>query len=615
MDHSPSIRIQKNSPHLFAARRIFVPIAVILALMFVVLIYMRSTSIKVARADFTNNGTPSIPIEPTPAPVRITSNFQENATSVVESNRYVNLVAPATYQVPQSIPNRQYRLPMGEQVNSPTPPDLQKLPGFQQHFPELPAPLQFTVQPPLAEPVAQPETMQLAPGQLEIAVNERQGTVSSTMLQGMVTLSVRDTPLLSVMSLIAQQQGLSIVVSSELNMPITLTLQPTTLPDALDALMAVSGCNWTQKNNIIYVTAVKKDGLENFFAQGRTVRTFNLSYIAATDAEKVITGLLSPAGKVFSRQTDPKDKRKTLEQLVVEDVASYVDRIGDYLAEADRPPQQVIVEVRLLQVKLENDVRHGLNFDTIARISGADLKAGTQSLATAVGAGATFTIDGTDFNSFLDCLASTNDAKTLAAPKVLMINGQEAKIQIGRRLGYNVTTTTETSSLQDVRFLEVGVVLTVTPQISFDGQILLKVHPKVSSGDINPNTNLPEEETTEVDTAIMVADGNGVIIGGLIQESDNERQSKIPILGDVWLVGRLFQRRVVERERSEVVVALLPRIVPIGYCPSPSDVYDLQRVVDPIVTPALQSAPRMEPKLPDSLHRPTRLSRKSKQSM
>ena len=117
--------------------------------------------------------------------------------------------------------------------------------------------------------VPQP-TEQLEPGELVIAVNDGQETVSSTLLSGMVTLSVRDTPLHSVMSLIAQQQGLSIVVPSELKMPITITLQPTTLPDALDAIMAVSGCNWTQKNNIIYVTAVKKDGLENFFAQGRS---------------------------------------------------------------------------------------------------------------------------------------------------------------------------------------------------------------------------------------------------------------------------------------------------------------------------------------------------------
>jgi type IV pilus assembly protein PilQ len=171
-------------------------------------------------------------------------------------------------------------------------------------------------------------------------------------------------------------------------------------------------------------------------------------------------------------------------------------------------------------------------------------------------------------------------------------------------LGYFVTTTTQTSTLQDVRFLEVGVVLTVTPLISHDGQVVMKVLPKVSSGDINPTTTLPEEETTEVDTSIMVPDGHGVIIGGLIQETDNERQSKVPLLGDIWLIGRLFQRRSVERERSEVVVALLPRIVPTGNCPTPAELEELQRVALPLLTPNLQSAPRPEPKLKDAIKNP-----------
>jgi type II secretory pathway component GspD/PulD (secretin) len=133
---------------------------------------------------------------------------------------------------------------------------------------------------------------------------------------------------------------------------------------------------------------------------------------------------------------------------------------------------------------------------------------------------------------------------------------------------------------------------------------LLKVRPKVSSGDINPTTTLPEEETTEVDTSVMVPDGYGVIIGGLIQEIDNERQSKVPFLGDVWVIGRLFQRRAVERERSEVVVALLPRIVPVGNCPTPSELIELQRVVSPLLTPTLQSAPRPEPELNDAINNP-----------
>jgi type II secretory pathway component GspD/PulD (secretin) len=452
---------------------------------------------------------------------------------------------------------------------------------------------------------------QPAPVQLEIPLQGQLLATDSVQANGpLITLSVRDAPLHSVLSLIANQQGISIVAASDLAIPVSVTLQPMPLESAMDALMAISGCTWSRVNEVIYVTEVKKDAPENFLAQGRVLRVFTLNYLAANDLEKVVTGLLSPVGKVFAKQTDVKDKRKATEQIVVEDLQAYADRVASYIAQVDRPPQQVVVEVRMLQVKLEDDTRHGINFEKVARLAGADVTLSTQSLATGVGQAAMFTVDGSNFDTLLDCLSTTNDTKTLAAPKLLMINGQESKIQIGRRLGYFVTTTTQTSTLQDVQFLEVGVVLTVTPQISTDGQVLLKVRPKVSSGDINPTTTLPEEETTEVDTSIMVPDGFGVIIGGLIQEVDNERQSKVPFLGDVWLVGRLFQRRAVERHRSEVVVALLPRIVPLGNCATPSEMLELQRVASPLLTPTLQSAPRPEPELKDAINNPSWAPRK-----
>lgn len=422
----------------------------------------------------------------------------------------------------------------------------------------------------------------------------------------LVSVSVREAPLHAVLSLIAQQQGLSLVASSELKTPITVTLQPTTLENALDAVMAISGCTWTRRNDVIYVTSLDKEAVGTFQAQGREVRVFPLNYTAAADLEKVVTGLLSPVGSVFVREVDAKDRRRTQEEVVVEDLPAYLDRISQYVGQADQPPRQVMVEARLLQIKLERDNRHGVNFDALARVAGAPIKLETRAFASGVGQGTLITVDGGDFNSLVDCLAATNEAKTLAAPKLLMVDGQESKIQIGRRLGYFVTTTTQTSTLQDVQFLEVGVVLTVTPQITADGRILMKVRPKVSSGDINPTTTLPEEETTEVDTTIMVPDGQGVIIGGLIQELDNDRQSKIPWLGDLWLVGRLFQRRVADRERNEVVVALRPRIVTADHCLTEPEGQDLERVDAPLLTPTLGSAPRpWEPHLPDAQRNPS----------
>ena len=190
---------------------------------------------------------------------------------------------------------------------------------------------------------------------------------------------------------------------------------------------------------------------------------------------------------------------------------------------------------------------------------------------------------------------------------MLAVNGQEARIQVGERLGYLVTTTTQTSTLQNVNFLDTGIVLTVTPVIADTGQILMNIVPKISTGRVNPDTGLPEEETTDVQTTVMLHDGQAMIIGGLITETDIDLQSKIPIAGDLWGVGKLFQRRVQTTERSEIIIALIPRIVPYEPVYNAKNECDLHRVTTPLTQWPLQEAARdIEPSLPDA----TKLPRK-----
>ncbi|MBX3422478.1 MAG: hypothetical protein KF752_13070 [Pirellulaceae bacterium] len=424
-------------------------------------------------------------------------------------------------------------------------------------------------------------------------------------VDGRVALSVRDATLHSVLSMIAQQHGLSIVSPTELDVKLTMTLQPTNLENALDAIMAVSSCVWTQYNNVVYVTPLNKEANQNFLIQGRMIQVFDLSYMSANDAEKVVTGILSPVGKVFSRQLDKSDKRRSNEQLVVEDLPPYVARVSEYLARADQPPRQVMVEVRVLQVRLTDDRKHGVNLDGLLSRSGSnEIWFRTKAFASSTGPGAVFSVDSTRFDKLLDILNTTTDAKTLAAPKLLMLNGQESKIQIGQKLAYTTSTTTQTTTVQGVQFLEVGVLLTVTPHITDNGQILMHVSPKVSSGQVNPTTQLPDEETTELTTSVMVPDGTGIVIGGLIQESDIERQSKLPLLGDLWVIGRLFQRRSVDRQRTEVIVALLPRIVDCTQCPPEGEQLELERATMPLLTPELLKATRPEPTLYDAINKP-----------
>jgi hypothetical protein len=155
----------------------------------------------------------------------------------------------------------------------------------------------------------------------------------------------------------------------------------------------------------------------------------------------------------------------------------------------------------------------------------------------------------------------------------------------------------------------VGVVLRVTPIIGDDNQVLMTVKPEVSSGRINPTTGLPEEATTEVESTILLPSGCGMVIGGLIKETDADTQSKIPIIGDLWMVGRLFQGRQIIRERTEIIITLIPHILPYPPELACRENADLARAATPLFMDGLDNSHRigLEPELADAIDNPRRL--------
>lgn len=424
---------------------------------------------------------------------------------------------------------------------------------------------------------------------------------------GRIWLMVRDAPITSVLGLIAQDNGLNIVASSEVTGQVTVTLADVRLEDALSSILVVNGYTWSRENNILLISQLNSESQSSAMAQGKQVQVFPLNYVSATDVDVVIKGLLSPVGNSFISQTDKQDKLKTREEIVVEDLPEYLERIQQYITQIDHPPQQVYIEAHVLQVTLSDDDRHGVNFNQFFQLASTEIQLKTTGFANAL-ASPSFSLglDTPDLNMLIEWLQTTTDSKTLASPKVSVVNGQEAKIQVGEKLGYLVTTTTQTSTLQEVNFLDLGVVLKVTPQITNNNQVLMTVKPEVSSGRINPDTGLPEEDTTEVETSILLSNGQGMVIGGLIKEIDLDSQSKVPFLGDIWVVGKLFQKHTLTRERNEIIIALIPKIMPYDqdcYCDNNST--KLQQATTPLFEGPLHRVNRpWEPRLPSPIDNP-----------
>ena len=421
-----------------------------------------------------------------------------------------------------------------------------------------------------------------------------------------VTLVTRDAPLSTVLSMIAQQQGLNIVTGEEVNQRVNVTLSNVRLNDALDAILAVHGYTWVRQNNIITISSMGTDRRTSPSVQGRMIRVFTLNYILASDVDKVVKGLMSPLGQSFTNTTNVEEQRNAHEQLVVEDLPAYLDRIADYIGQVDTMPRQVVVEANILQVSLKDNNKHGVNFNQLARVNRANITFGTMGLASGTPPATMMRVEGSDLTSLIDLLKSTSDTKTLASPKVAVVNGQKARISVGGKLGYLLTTATNTSTLQSVSFLDFGVVLSLTPIITEDGQILMTVAPQVSTARINPTSKLPDSEATEVQTTVLLSDGQAIVIGGLIKETSNESQNKIPLLGDLWFVGRLFQSRDRLKERNEVIFTLLPRIARPGEFCSFASEEDHAQATTPLFDRNLNPVDRRgwEGELPDASKKP-----------
>jgi type IV pilus assembly protein PilQ len=419
--------------------------------------------------------------------------------------------------------------------------------------------------------------------------------------KGLLTLTVRDHPLSQVLSLLAQRQQLNIVASNDIDAMISITLQKVPMEEALTAILSVANYTWVRKGNIILITSMADSVNLPADVQGRQIQVFDLDFASAAVVSETIQNFLSPIGKVSISASSKKDNRLTQERVVVEDLPESLARIATYIAQIDQPPRQVLIEAHVLQVTLDDTTKCGVNLSQLMRIGHSNFTVKTTGLANSSAETAFLaTLDGGDLGGVLEAIQTTTDAKTLGSPKLLVLNEQEARLQVGQHLGFKVSTTTETSTTQNVQFLDVGVVLRIIPRITRDGCVLLHVRPEVSKGDVNPETGLPESDTAELETDVMLSDGQGMVIGGLIKENDTVTQSKVPYLGNVRGVGWLFRRSEATKERVEIIVALVPHVQPYDAKFQPYEQGEVVRASVPLFHGPLCRTDRpWDPVLPD----------------
>jgi len=322
--------------------------------------------------------------------------------------------------------------------------------------------------------------------------------------------------------------------------------------------------------------------------------------VYAQEVSTNIRGLLSSQGKILYGN-EPNS-------IMVIDYPENTQRVAEYLDALDIAPRQVLIEARVVEVKLQKEHALGVNWKAMADKGYLPLgrfKAGSAALGGQPGlleqvipykstfyppgqstsgqeSPFTFAIFDDNINLVLQTLASALDTDILSAPKIATVNNQEAEIKITQKLPWAEPTLSSTSSgtgssatisvTWEVNYEEVGIKLKVTPIINDDGKISLSLVPEVSekTGDLtltvsqsgtSINYTVPIIDSRTASTKVVVGDGQTLIIGGLIKDKTTKGASKIPLLGDIPVLGYLFKSKKDTRDKTELLIFVSPKII------------------------------------------------------
>jgi type IV pilus assembly protein PilQ len=358
------------------------------------------------------------------------------------------------------------------------------------------------------------------------------------------------------------------------------TLTDVTFEEAMGAVLG-GKFEYEEKKNLVEV-----------FPKGDVSRmkyaVFALYYISAAEARKLIEPVLSdkgtigvttpaetgvPTGESISAGTGGGDTMSLRDTIVVYDYAENIKRAEELIAAIDVRPIQVLVEATIMSATLTEDTQFGIDWQTLkgTAITGlAGISSGAPDYfksngrqlggATAVSGGLTIGLALGDVGAFIQAVEQVTDVTVLANPKILAVNKQLGQVYIGDKIGYNSETTiTEGAvSTSKVSFLDTGTKLSFRPYISTDGYIRMDIHAKNSA---QKSGGVISETSTELVSNIMVKDGQTIVIGGLFQDTVDTRKTKIPILGDLPIIGAIFRGTADDYVRKEVMVLLTPHVI------------------------------------------------------
>jgi type IV pilus assembly protein PilQ len=327
----------------------------------------------------------------------------------------------------------------------------------------------------------------------------------------------------------------------------------------------------TRDNLAIILAEIKK--ADKTQQQIMFVETVTLKFLKAKNLKNALDQMSSKYGSIAIDDNT--------NSLIICDTKDNLEKILAEIKKADQTPEQIMIEVVILDVQLDDDTEIGINWDILSdemydigyrqnfttRLGSTAESAATIANATAFNttsaggiAGNLSIISGT-IRNVVHLIQQKKDVEILASPRIMVVSGKSASIEAVRELPYNeITDTSEGGRLSSTEFKKVGVKLNVTAMLTEDDLIFLAVDSEQNVAVGESDTAVPIIDTRNTKSEVLLQDGQVVILGGLRRQEKTKEVDQIPILGDIPLLGLLFKSSDTVIKNSELIVFLSPHI-------------------------------------------------------
>ena len=409
--------------------------------------------------------------------------------------------------------------------------------------------------------------------------------------QPRLNLRLQQVEVRRLLQLLADQRSISVMISDDVKGTLTMNLVDVSAADAWALILNAAGLAECIHQNIRYVAPAPSIAAREqaTLSEAQTVEqlmplTTQVLRIRYARAEQLLTHLSNGQSLLSGRGEVWVDER--LNALVVSDVPDRVDSVSRLVSRLDVPLNQVAIEARI--VTASDTLNHQLGIQWRADLSNLDTLTGETSAAsdinrlvatTALAAAPASTLalgilrPGTAIDAELSLLAEQGKARVLAKPKILTLDQSPASIESGVQIPYQETSRSGATSTS---FRDAVLSLHVLPQITPDQNIMMQL--KVKQDTVGQIFNgVPSINTNEIQTRVLVGNGETVVLGGILQEDANDAERKTPLLGDLPVIGRVFRRRITRQDQQELLVFVTPTLVS-------------QPIVVPVVDAPLNSA-------------------------